>query len=77
MMTEHAAAHLLVVDDVSGAPVGVLSTLDMGTRAGGAKPAMSRRGAGWARHAHGLVLAAAGLDTRCVARYTPPPFVAR
>jgi crotonyl-CoA carboxylase/reductase len=29
MMTEHAAAHLLVVDDVSGAPVGVLSTLDI------------------------------------------------
>jgi crotonyl-CoA carboxylase/reductase len=29
MMTEHAAAHLLVVDDVSGVPVGVLSTLDI------------------------------------------------
>jgi signal-transduction protein with cAMP-binding, CBS, and nucleotidyltransferase domain len=29
MMTEHAAAHLLVVDDESGRPVGVLSTLDI------------------------------------------------
>jgi CBS domain-containing protein len=29
MMTEHAVAHLLVVDDGSGKPVGVLSTLDM------------------------------------------------
>ena len=29
MMTEHAAAHLLVVDEQSGAPVGVLSTLDI------------------------------------------------
>jgi len=29
MMTEHAVAHLLVVDDESGKPVGVLSTLDM------------------------------------------------
>ena len=29
MMTEHAAAHLLVVDEASGEPVGVLSTLDM------------------------------------------------
>ncbi len=29
MMTEHAAAHLLVVDDESGSPVGVLSTLDV------------------------------------------------
>ena len=29
MMTEHAAAHLLVVDHASGEPVGVLSTLDM------------------------------------------------
>lgn len=29
MMTEHAAAHLLVVDDESGKPVGVLSTLDV------------------------------------------------
>jgi signal-transduction protein with cAMP-binding, CBS, and nucleotidyltransferase domain len=29
MMTEHAAAHLLVVDDGSGKPVGVLSTLDV------------------------------------------------
>ena len=29
VMTEHAAAHLLVVDDTSGKPVGVLSTLDM------------------------------------------------
>ncbi|HEX3291873.1 MAG TPA: CBS domain-containing protein [Gaiella sp.] len=29
MMTEHAAAHLLVVDEESGAPVGVLSTLDI------------------------------------------------
>ncbi len=29
MMTEHAAAHLLVVDDASGTPVGVLSTLDV------------------------------------------------
>jgi CBS domain-containing protein len=29
MMTEHAAAHLLVVDDESGRPVGVLSTLDV------------------------------------------------
>lgn len=29
MMTEHAAAHLLVVDDASGKPVGVLSTLDI------------------------------------------------
>jgi CBS domain-containing protein len=29
MMTEHAAAHLLVVDEVSGRPVGVLSTLDV------------------------------------------------
>lgn len=29
VMTEHAAAHLLVVDDVSGRPVGVLSTLDI------------------------------------------------
>jgi CBS domain-containing protein len=28
MMTEHAAAHLLVIDD-SGKPVGVLSTLDV------------------------------------------------
>jgi CBS domain-containing protein len=28
-MTEHAVAHLLVVDDTSGKPVGVLSTLDM------------------------------------------------
>ena len=29
MMTEHAVAHLLVVDDESGKPVGILSTLDM------------------------------------------------
>ena len=29
MMTEHAVAHLLVVDDESGEPVGVLSTLDI------------------------------------------------
>ena len=29
MMTEHAVAHLLVVDDESDKPVGVLSTLDM------------------------------------------------
>ena len=29
IMTEHAAAHLLVVDDTSGRPVGVLSTLDV------------------------------------------------
>jgi CBS domain-containing protein len=29
MMTEHAAAHLVVVDDGSGSPVGVLSTLDV------------------------------------------------
>ncbi len=29
MMTEHATTHLLVVDDVSGRPVGVLSTLDV------------------------------------------------
>lgn len=29
MMTEHAVTHLLVVDDVSGGPVGVLSTLDV------------------------------------------------
>lgn len=29
MMTEHAAAHLLVVDGVSRRPVGVLSTLDV------------------------------------------------
>jgi CBS domain-containing protein len=29
MMTEHAAAHLLVLDDESGGPVGVLSTLDV------------------------------------------------
>lgn len=29
MMTEHAAAHLLVVDEGSGRPVGVLSTLDV------------------------------------------------
>lgn len=29
IMTEHAAAHLLVVDDASGEPVGVLSTLDI------------------------------------------------
>ena len=29
MMTEHAAAHLLVVDQESGRPVGVLSTLDI------------------------------------------------
>jgi CBS domain-containing protein len=29
MMTEHAVAHLLVVDDESGRPVGVLSTLDI------------------------------------------------
>lgn len=29
MMTEHSVAHLLVVDDVSGRPVGVLSTLDV------------------------------------------------
>jgi CBS domain-containing protein len=29
MMTEHAVAHLLVVDDASGRPVGVLSTLDI------------------------------------------------
>ena len=29
MMTEHAAAHLLVVDDGAGRPVGVLSTLDV------------------------------------------------
>lgn len=29
MMTEHAAAHLLVVDDSSGTPVGILSTLDV------------------------------------------------
>ena len=29
MMTEHAVAHLLVVDDTSGEPVGVLSTLDL------------------------------------------------
>ena len=29
MMTEHAAAHLLVVDDEAGRPVGVLSTLDV------------------------------------------------
>ncbi len=29
MMTEHATAHLLVVDRVSGQPVGVLSTLDI------------------------------------------------
>jgi signal-transduction protein with cAMP-binding, CBS, and nucleotidyltransferase domain len=29
MMTEHAAAHLLVVDGESGKPVGVLSTLDV------------------------------------------------
>lgn len=29
IMTEHAAAHLLVVDDTSGRPVGVLSTLDI------------------------------------------------
>ena len=29
IMTEHAVAHLLVVDDESGKPVGVLSTLDM------------------------------------------------
>jgi CBS domain-containing protein len=29
MMTEHAAAHLLVIDDASGKPVGVLSTLDV------------------------------------------------
>ena len=29
MMTEHAAAHLLVLDDESRSPVGVLSTLDM------------------------------------------------
>jgi CBS domain-containing protein len=29
MMTEHAAAHLLVVDEESRTPVGVLSTLDI------------------------------------------------
>jgi len=29
MMTEHAAAHLVVVDDESGRPVGVISTLDL------------------------------------------------
>ena len=29
VMTEHAVAHLLVVDDTSGEPVGVLSTLDL------------------------------------------------
>ena len=29
VMTEHAIAHLLVVDDTSGEPVGVLSTLDL------------------------------------------------
>jgi len=29
LMTEHAAAHLLVVDDESGRPVGVISTLDV------------------------------------------------
>ena len=29
IMTEHAAAHLLVVDGASGRPVGVLSTLDV------------------------------------------------
>ncbi len=61
MMTEHAAAHLLVVDDVSGrARRGPLDARH-GARAGGAKPAMSRRGARWARHAYGLglVLAAA------------------
>jgi len=29
VMTEHAVAHLLVVDDTSGEPVGVLSTLDV------------------------------------------------
>lgn len=29
MMTEHAVAHLVVVDDESGSPVGVLSTLDV------------------------------------------------
>ena len=29
MMTEHAVAHLLVVDEESGRPVGVLSTLDV------------------------------------------------
>jgi crotonyl-CoA carboxylase/reductase len=29
MMTEHATAHLLVVDEELGAPVGVLSTLDI------------------------------------------------
>lgn len=29
VMTEHGAAHLVVVDDDSGRPVGVLSTLDI------------------------------------------------
>lgn len=29
VMTEHAATHLLVVDETSGRPVGVLSTLDV------------------------------------------------
>ena len=29
VMTEHAATHLLVVDESSGRPVGVLSTLDV------------------------------------------------
>ena len=46
---------------MSGAPGGVLFDARHGARAGGAKPAMSRRGARWARHAYGLglVLAAA------------------
>jgi CBS domain-containing protein len=29
LMTEHATAHLIVVDPESGRPVGVLSTLDV------------------------------------------------
>jgi len=36
LMTEHAAAHLVVVDPETGAPVGVLSTLDVAAALDGA-----------------------------------------
>jgi CBS domain-containing protein len=35
LMTEHATAHVVVVDEVDGSPIGVLSTLDLAAALGG------------------------------------------
>jgi CBS domain-containing protein len=42
LMTEHATAHLVVVDSRRGRPMGVLSTLDVAAALSGGQVAMTR-----------------------------------